>query len=102
MATKPKPRTPSPPRPGGSICRIKLDSIVDIRAELSRIYRTAKSRRMDWHDATRACHVLNTLARLIEGSGFERRLAELEAALEQQQAERQQRQRPNGHHPPPS
>jgi hypothetical protein len=58
---------------------------------------------IDAQRAARLAHLLTSLARLIEVTDFERRLAEIEAALEQQQAERQQRQRrPNGHHPSPA
>jgi CBS-domain-containing membrane protein len=44
---------------------------------------------IDAQRAARLAHLLTSLARLIEVTDFERRLAEIEAALEQQQAERQ-------------
>jgi proteasome assembly chaperone (PAC2) family protein len=82
----------------------RLRSVAGIRGELSRLYGETREGIVDPQAAARLAHLLTSLARLIEASDFERRLAEIEAALQQQQAERQQRQRrPNGHHhPPPS
>jgi hypothetical protein len=51
---------------------------------------------MPWHDATKAAHILGVLARLIEGSEFEARIAELERALD----ERDAAAGINGHRPP--
>jgi hypothetical protein len=75
-----------------------LDTIGDIKAEIGCIYRTAKSRRMAWHDATRASHILGVLARLIETGEIEERLAALERTLDAAD----EHERTNGHAPPPS
>ena len=81
-ATPNKPRTrasagkpaPSPPR-----VRAPLKTIDDVKAEMARLYREAKSGKRDVGDASRLGNLLSILARLIEGADFEKRLAALEA-----------------------
>lgn len=58
--------------------RCKLRSIDDVRLELGRIYRDAKTNRRPVGDATKLAFILQILARLIEGSDIEARLAKLE------------------------
>jgi hypothetical protein len=60
--------------------RLPLAAIEDVRRELARVYREAKSGRRDVQDASRLAHILSVLARLIEGADLERRIATLEAA----------------------
>lgn len=66
---------PTPPR-----LRLKLATIDDVRRELARLYREAKSGTRNVQDASRLAHVLSVLARLIEGADLERRVQALEAA----------------------
>lgn len=81
-ATPDKPRTranagkqpASPPR-----VRAPLKTIDDVKAEMARLYREAKSGKRDVGDASRLGNLLSILARLIEGADFEKRLAALEA-----------------------
>lgn len=56
-----------------------MATLEDVRRELARLYREAKSGRRDVQDASRLAHVLSVLARLIEGADLERRIADLEA-----------------------
>jgi hypothetical protein len=87
-------RTPRkrPPRPPG----IRLATVAEVRTELATIYRLARRHPelLPWSDATKAAHILNTLARMIEGSEFEARIAALETRLAEREAGAR---RPNGH-----
>ena len=71
----------SPPAAKGSRAPTigRLDSAVRVRRELTRIYREARAGRLPWPDATKACHVLNSVARLLEACDLEQRVAALEA-----------------------
>jgi hypothetical protein len=87
-----------PPRPPG----IRLATVAEVRTELATIYRLARRHpeRLAWSEATKAAHILNTLARMIEGSEFERRIAELEKRLaERETADRDRQRRTNGGSP---
>jgi uncharacterized Zn finger protein (UPF0148 family) len=55
-------------------------TVEDVRRELARVYREAKSGRRDVSDSSKLAHILSVLARLIESSDLERRIQELEAA----------------------
>lgn len=63
----------TPPR-----LRLKLNSIDDVRAEMSRLYREGKAGQRDVQDVSRLANVLALLARMIEGSDLEKRIAALE------------------------
>ena len=60
--------------------RLKLATVEDVRRELGRVYREARAGQRNVSDASRLAHVLAVLARLIEGSDLEKRIAALEAA----------------------
>lgn len=70
------------PKPTPSRLRLKLATIEDVRRELARLYREAKSGQRNVQDASRLAHVLSVLARLIEGADLERRVLALEAAAQ--------------------
>jgi len=80
--TTPKPRASAgaEPQPTPSRLRLPLASIEDVRRELARLYREAKSGRRDVQDASRLAHILGALGRMIEGADLERRIAALEGA----------------------
>ncbi|WP_018229680.1 hypothetical protein [Methyloversatilis universalis] len=59
---------------------MKLASIDDVKAELARLYRSAKAGQMDVGDASKLANMLALLGRLIEGADLERRIAAIEAA----------------------
>ena len=63
----------TPPR-----LRLKLNSIDDVKAEMARLYREGKAGQRDVQDVSRLANVLALLARMIEGSDLERRIAALE------------------------
>lgn len=63
----------TPPR-----VRLKLNSIDDVKAEMARLYREGKAGQRDVQDVSRLANVLALLARMIEGSDLERRIAALE------------------------
>ncbi len=58
--------------------RLKLNSIDDVKAEMARLYREGKAGTRDVSDVSRLANVLALLARMIEGSDLERRIAALE------------------------
>lgn len=63
----------TPPR-----LRLKLNSIDDVKAEMARLYREGKAGQRDVQDVSRLANVLALLARMIEGSDLEKRIAALE------------------------
>lgn len=56
----------------------RLDTLPRLRRELGRLYRDSRSGRIDAQSAARLASILAIMARLIEGSEFEERLARLE------------------------
>ncbi len=62
--------------------RLPLASIADCRREIARVYRSAKARTLDTAEASKLVNILFILARLIESSSIEARLATLEAEHE--------------------
>lgn len=67
----------SPPSPR---LRLRLSTIDDVKSELARLYREAKAGKRDVQDASRLGNMLAIMARMIEGSDYEKRLAALEAS----------------------
>jgi len=62
-------------------CRLRLDTLDRVRREMAKLYRGAAydgTRRVD--DASRLGHLLTMIARILEASDLEKRLAALEAA----------------------
>lgn len=62
---------------------IPLNSLDDVRAELSRLYRHARAGEVATQDATRLGYLLSSLARIIEGAELETRIAALENRLKE-------------------
>jgi len=58
--------------------RAKLDSVSDVRREVARIYREARSGIIDSAECSRLAFVLKTLSGMIESGDLERRLEILE------------------------
>jgi len=58
--------------------RAKLDSISDVKREMAKVYREARSGVVDVQDATKLTWCLQAVAKVIEGSDLERRLELLE------------------------
>ena len=58
--------------------RVRLDSLERVRREMTRLYTEGKHGRRDVREVSRLANVLALVARLIEGSDLERRLAVLE------------------------
>ena len=67
------PEAPAPVRK-----RTKLGTIREIRAELARVYRKAKSGEIDTTTATRLSYILDLMSRMIERGELEQRIADLE------------------------
>ena len=59
--------------------RLKLATAEDVKRELGRIYRQARTGEMDVQDVSRMANVLQIMSRLIETAELERRLERLES-----------------------
>jgi hypothetical protein len=66
-------RFPPPTRRG-----IRLNTLKDVRRELARLYRDARSGTIATQDATRLAYLLDRLAHVIEGGLLEQRIEVLE------------------------
>lgn len=69
---------PIPPKPTQ---RIRLGSLHEIRAELARVYRDARARRLPMEDATKLTYILVHLARVTDQATVEAEMCEMEDAL---------------------
>lgn len=58
--------------------RLRLNTIDDVKAEMARLYRSAKAGQIETQDASRLANMLSILSRMIEGSDIEARLIRLE------------------------
>lgn len=58
--------------------QIKLATIEDCRREMARVYRDARTTRIDSQDASRLVYILSQIGKLIELSDIEKRLELLE------------------------
>jgi hypothetical protein len=72
---------PHPP-PDKKRYRAKLDSVGDVKHEVARIYREARSGLLDTQDATKLVWCLQALGKIIEVSELERRIEALEGKHE--------------------
>ncbi|WP_218510612.1 hypothetical protein [Variovorax sp. dw_308] len=72
---------PKPP----SRVRVRLITIDDVKREMARLYREARSKKVDTQDASRMANMLAILGRLIEGSDLEKRIEQLESAKQEGQ-----------------
>ncbi|MCQ8128575.1 hypothetical protein [Methylomonas rivi] len=66
------------PRQKGQRYRCKLDSMKDVRREMAKVYREARSGLVDIQDATKLTWCLQAVGKVIEGSDLERRIENLE------------------------
>ena len=56
-----------------------LTKLEHVRAEMAKVYRSARTGKIEAQDATRLCYILVSLAKVIEGSALESRVEALEA-----------------------
>ena len=61
--------------------KVKLQTLDDIRVEMSRIYRESKSGRRDTADASRMIFMLSQIGKMIELADVEKRLITLERRM---------------------
>lgn len=66
-----------PPAKKGSIALTKM---AHVRTELSKLYREARTGKIDISDATKLTFMLQVLAKIIEGGEMEKRIEALEQA----------------------
>jgi uncharacterized Zn finger protein (UPF0148 family) len=64
--------------------RLRLDTLDRVRRELVKIYRQGREGERDVSDASKLAHILTMIARILEGSDLEKRIAALEAAARQE------------------
>ena len=60
--------------------RAKLDTLQDVRREMAKVYREARSGLVDVQDATKLTWCLQAMGKVIEGSDLEKRIEALENA----------------------
>lgn len=66
-----------PPQKGQRY-RCKLDTMQDVKREMTKVYREARSGVVDVQDATKLTWCLQAVAKVIETSDLEKRIEELE------------------------
>lgn len=66
------------PPPPAKYARAKLTSATEVGKELARLYREARSGRIDVADASRLANMLSILARILSDSELEARIDALE------------------------
>ncbi len=59
----------------------KLTTVMEVATELGRIYRDARCERIDASFANRLANILSAMRQCLETAEFERRIAEIEAAV---------------------
>jgi len=59
--------------------RCKLDTMQDVRREMAKVYREARSGVVDMQDATKLTWILQAVGKVIEGSDLEKRIEVLES-----------------------
>lgn len=74
---------PALPQQKGSIALTKMNHV---RSELARVYREARTGKMDTSEATKLTYILQVLAKIIEGGELEQRIEALEEALKEKRA----------------
>ena len=63
----------------GKRYRAKLDTISDVKREMARCYKDARSQTIDVQDASRLVYMLAALGKVIESTDIETRIEALEA-----------------------
>ena len=58
--------------------QLKLATIDDCRREMARVYREAKTAKLDMADASRLVYMLTSIAKMIEIGQLEQRITQLE------------------------
>ena len=63
----------------GKRYRCKLDTMADVKAEMSKVYRESRSEVLDPVTGTKLIWMLQSVAKVIEGSDLEKRIELLES-----------------------
>lgn len=64
--------------PRGRRYQCKLDTLQDVRREMAKVYRESRSELIDPVAGTKFIWMLQSIARVIEGSDLEKRIEQLE------------------------
>lgn len=62
----------------GQRYRCKLDTLADIKREVGKVYREARSGMVEVQDATKLTWILQALSKIVESGDLERRVEQLE------------------------
>jgi len=62
----------------GTRYRAKLDTMQDVKREMAKVYREARSGLVDVQDGTKLTWMLQAVGKVIEGSDLEKRIEALE------------------------
>ena len=65
----------------GQRYRCKLDTMQDVKREMAKVYRESRSQQIDPAEATKLVWMLQAVAKVIEGSDFEKRIEALEQKI---------------------
>jgi hypothetical protein len=66
-----------PPQKGQRY-RCKLDTLADVKREMAKVYREARSEIIETQNASKLVFILQAVAKVIEGSDLEKRVEALE------------------------
>lgn len=66
------------PTPRGPVAKIDLHTLDDVRREMGKLYREARSGRIDTRDATRLAYILGEMVKLFAVRELEARVKALE------------------------
>jgi len=69
----------SDPTPRAVAAKIDLQTLDDVRREMGKLYREARTRKMDTRDATRLAYILGEMVKLFAVREIETRVKALEA-----------------------
>ena len=67
-----------PPQKGQRY-RCQLDTMADVKREMAKVYREARSNIIDVSDGSKLVYMLGTIGKVIEGSDLEKRIEILES-----------------------
>ncbi len=65
----------------GQRYRCKLDTMQDVKREMAKVYREARSGMLDVADGSKLVYMLGTIGKVIEGSDLEQRVEVLENGI---------------------
>lgn len=65
---------------------IHLKTLLDVRIEMAKVYRSMKSREIETHEGTKLCYVLSQIGRVIEAEQVADRVDAIQRVLDRRKA----------------